>query len=161
MHINPDHFLQTDQGRVFTPERNRNAWASSYRALERTLGEIAHPATVYLLVGPQGAGKSTWVRNRPVAEGAVYFDAILVKRSERAEVLSLLKPFGARAIAVWLQTPLPTCLERNAARPTDEVVDEQALRNVYAALEAPSLSEGLDAIIEVHHDRTPGTAWRS
>ena len=88
MHINPDHFLQTDRGRVFTPERNRHVWESSYSALERTLGEIARPATVYLLVGPQGAGKSTWVKNRPLAEAAVYFDAILVKRSERAEILS-------------------------------------------------------------------------
>ena len=95
MHINPDHFLQTDRGRVFTPERNRHVWESSYSALERTLGEIARPATVYLLVGPQGAGKSTWVKNRPLAEAAVYFDAILVKRSERAEILSRIKPFGA------------------------------------------------------------------
>jgi ABC-type ATPase involved in cell division len=160
MHINPDHFLQTDQGRVFTPERNRHAWASSYSALERTLVEIARPATVYLLIGPQGAGKSTWVKNRPLAEGTVYFDAILVKRSECAEILSRMKPFGVRAIAVWLQTPLLACLERNAARPVDEVVDEQALRNVYAALEAPSLSEGFDALIEVLHDCTPGTALR-
>ncbi|MCO5356465.1 ATP-binding protein [Acidovorax kalamii] len=161
MHINPDHFLQTDRGRVFTPERNRHAWANSYSALERTLGETARPATVYLLVGPQGAGKSTWVKNRPLAEGAVYFDAILVKRSERAEILSRIKPFGAQVIAVWLQTSLLACLERNAARPADEAVNEKALRNVYAALEAPSLSEGFDAIIEVPHDRLPGTVLRS
>ena len=161
MHINPDHFLQTDRGRVFTPERNRHVWESSYSALERTLGEIARPATVYLLVGPQGAGKSTWVKNRPLAEAAVYFDAILVKRSERAEILSRIKPFGAQVIAVWLQTSLLACLERNAARPADEAVNEKALRNVYAALEAPSLSEGFDAIIEVPHDRLPGTVLRS
>ena len=161
MHINPDHFLQTALGRVFTPERNRQAWASSYSALESTLGEIDPPAIVYLLVGPQGAGKSTWVKNRPNAERAVYFDAILVKRSERAQVLTVIKPFSAKAIAVWLQTPLLACLERNALRPAYEVVDEQALRNVYAALEAPLLIEGFDAIIGVPHDQLSGSVSRS
>ena len=60
-----------------------------------------------------------------------------------------------------MKSPLLACLERNAARPADEAVNEKALRNVYAALEAPSLSEGFDAIIEVPHDRLPGTVLRS
>jgi len=52
---------------------------------------------VYLLVGPQGARKSTWVKSRlPVEVRSVFFDAILVQRFEGAGVLSRLKPFGKR-----------------------------------------------------------------
>jgi len=148
MHINPDHFLQTSSGRVWTPERNKQAWQSAYRLLDHALNDKAL-AKVYLLIGPQGSGKSTWVRCQGSVEHVVFFDAILVKRSERTEVLSRIKPHGVAAVAVWLQTPLLVCLERNAKRPVDELVNEQALRNVYAAMEPPSLSEGFQSILEV------------
>ncbi|MGE6339264.1 AAA family ATPase [Acidovorax sp. NPDC077664] len=106
-------------------------------------------ANVYLLIGAQGSGKSTWVRCEGSAEHSVFFDAILVKRSERAEVLSRIKPHGVATVAVWLQTPLTVCLDRNSKRPVDELVSEQALRNVYASLEPPTLSEGFQSILEV------------
>ncbi|MGA0612115.1 GNAT family N-acetyltransferase [Caldimonas sp. KR1-144] len=160
MHLNPDHFLQTESGRVLTPQRNRAAWTRCHAALETALGAARPPSAIYLLIGPQGSGKSTWVRAHGQAESpdAVFFDAILVKRSERAEVLARVKPFGVAAIAVWLRTPLATCLARNARRPADEVVSEQAIRNVFAALEPPSLSEGFDRIIEIACDTGAPTA---
>jgi hypothetical protein len=40
-----------------------------------------------------------------------------------------------------------TCHVRNAARPPDHVANETGLRNVFAALEPPSLDEGFS---EVH-----------
>lgn len=150
MHINPDHFLQTHAGRVVTPERNLVAWAQSYKALEEALAANRPPPMVYVLVGPQGAGKSTWAKAHETADPeAVFFDAILVKRSERREVLARTRPFGTPVTAVWMRTPLQACLERNRGRPLDELVDEQAIRNVFAALEPPDLDEGFVQVIEV------------
>jgi predicted AAA+ superfamily ATPase len=61
-HINPDHFLQTETDRVIRPERNARAWQQSYDAFDDALLRATDATTVYVLVGPQGAGKSTWAR---------------------------------------------------------------------------------------------------
>jgi hypothetical protein len=37
MHINPDHFLETDAGRLTTPERNKVAWKRCFEALDLAL----------------------------------------------------------------------------------------------------------------------------
>jgi hypothetical protein len=58
VHINPDHFLETDHGRVTTPERNRVAWQECYATLERELARQGAQSKVVVLIGPQGAGKS-------------------------------------------------------------------------------------------------------
>jgi predicted kinase len=148
MHINPDHFLQTPEGRITTPERNARAWEQCFEAMHMSL-EQARPGTrLYVLIGAQGSGKSTWADARVEREPrAVIFDAILVKRSERAQILAAARQHSTRAVAVWFRTPLETCLARNAARPPDQVADEKGLRNVFAALEPPSLDEGF---AEVH-----------
>jgi hypothetical protein len=150
VHINPDHFLQTEHGRVITPERNKAAWEQSYEAFANALHARRPSTKVYVLVGPQGAGKSTWAKSHASRlPDAIFFDAILVKRIERAPVLSIAKAHAVAVVAVWFQTPLELCIARNAARPIDEVVPEQAIRNVYAAVEPPSADEGFEHIIEV------------
>jgi hypothetical protein len=150
MHINPDNYLQTPAGRVTTPERNKVAWDKCYEVLEAAARQVAPSTKVYLLVGPQGSGKSTWARARSAEHSVdIFFDAILVKRSERARVLEIVRPFELGAIAVWFQTPLQSCLARNAQRPEDEVVSEQAIRNVFAALEPPSIEEGFEDVLIV------------
>jgi len=155
VHINPDHFLETENGRVITHELNLAAWAKCFAALDAAL-HVAVPSTrLYVLVGPQGAGKSTWAADRHRSEpDAIFFDAILVKRSERGPILAAARAHSAGAIAVWLRTPLDICIARNSARPEDEVVAERAIRNVHAAVEPPSLEEGFERIIEVHASET-------
>lgn len=150
MHINPDHFLETPQGRVITPERNAWAWQACHAALEQALRSAGPRSRLYLMVGAQGSGKSTWAR-RVVADdpGAIVFDAILVQRAEREPLLAQARRFGVPAMAVWCRTPLAVCLARNAARPPDEVADEQGLRNVFAALQPPALAEGFVGVVEV------------
>lgn len=150
MHINPDHFLQTDAGRVMTHERNNEAWRQSYRAFHRALAAAGTDTEVYVLIGAQGSGKSTWARAALArAPHAIVFDAILAKYRERAPIVAATEARGLKTIAVWFRTPLDLCLARNAARPADEVVPEQALRNVFAAIEPPTAEEGFDRIIEV------------
>jgi predicted kinase len=150
MHINPDHFLQTPEGRVITPELNARAWEQCYAALPAALAAARASRRIYVLVGAQGSGKSTWGRATHAREpDAVIFDAILVKRSERAPILAEARRQGVPAVAVWFRTSLEACLARNRARPSDEVVSERALRNVFAALEPPTEAEGFASVIVV------------
>ena len=156
-HINPDHFLQTDTGRVITPELNAEAWRRSYEAFDAALLHSTQATILYLLVGPQGAGKSTWARKLVHDDmRTIVFDAILVKQSEREPLLRAARAYPISRIAVWFRTPLEDCLTRNAARPTDEVVPERAVRNVHAAVEPPTIEEGFHRIIEVFPGVTGG-----
>ena len=150
-HINPDHFLQTPEGRLTTPERNSKAWERCHAALREALSRAAGTSSrLYVLIGAQGAGKTTWARTRTELEpGCIVFDAILVKRSERAPILAQASKHAVPAIAVWFQTALEHCLARNAARPLDEVASEQGLRNVFAALEPPAPDEGFAEVWQV------------
>ena len=150
MHINPDHFLETSAGRVTTPARNAEAWKQCFAALELALRSADLRVKLYVLIGPQGSGKSTWARRKVIGEpNAILFDAILVKQSERSPILAMARDREIPAVAVWFRPPLEVCLARNAARKADEVAAEQGIRNVYAAVEPPSRSEGFTEIIEV------------
>ncbi len=156
IHINPDHFLQTDAGRVFTSELNVEAWKRSYEALTVALLNATAAATIYVLVGPQGSGKSTWARTLVENDDqAIVFDAILVKQSEREPILRAARARQVPSIAVWFRTPLETCLARNATRPQDEVVPERGVRNVHAAVEPPTTAEGFHSILEVFPQNNP------
>lgn len=150
MHFNPDHFLETAHGRVTTPERNRDAWIACWIGYGAALARAEASTVLYLMVGAQGSGKSVQARAIRAAEPqAIVFDAILVKRNERAPLLAAAREQGVPAVAVWMKTPLATCLARNAARPADQVADETGLRNVFAALEPPTVEEGFMRIVEI------------
>ena len=153
MHVNPDHFLETESGRFTTPERNLLAWEKCYEAFAAALARATPATKVYVLIGPQGAGKSTWCRSKASAsKDAILFDAILVKRSERERILVGARAHSVGAIAVWFRTPLEICLARNASRADDELVPEQAIRNVHAAVEPPAIAEGFEEVIEILPD---------
>lgn len=155
MHINPDHFLETESGRVTTHERNNEAWRQAYRAFHQALAAAEEQTEVYVLIGAQGSGKSTWARElaRTLPQ-AIIFDAILVKHRDRSPILAAAEARGLKSVAVWFRTPLELCLARNASRPPDEVVAEQAIRNVFAATEAPRLTEGFARVVEVRPQPT-------
>lgn len=150
MHINPDHFLDTPEGRISTPERNAVAWQQCFSALEDALLAGSSHSIVYVMVGCQGSGKSTWARALSQrVPTAIIFDAILVKRIERAPILYAAARHRVPAVAVWFQTPLTRCISRNASQPADEIANEQGLRNVFAALEPPSIEEGFSEVVVV------------
>jgi predicted kinase len=152
MHINPDHFLNVDGARVITAERNAAAWQQCFDLLPRALEEARPDGRLYVLVGPQGSGKSTWAAARKADEPrSVVFDAILVRKVERAPILAAAARSGVEAVAVWFRAPLDECLARNAARPPDQVVPERNIRNVHAAVEPPVLDEGFSEIVVVEH----------
>lgn len=150
MHINPDHFLDVDGVRMIDADRNAAAWQQCFAVLSRALEQSQPDGRLYVLVGAQGAGKSTWAAALKAREPrSVVFDAILVKKAERAPIVAEARRAGVEVVAVWFRTSLETCLTRNARRPPDQVVPERNIRNVYAAIEAPTLDEGFSTIVHV------------
>ena len=149
--FNPDDYLWTPEGRVYTDERNAAAWEQLYSEIE-TLFSAAGPETRFFLVmGVQGGGKTTWIRNNrgELGSSAVFLDAALPAKRHRMRAVALAKRFGIRTTAVWVNASLEQALIRNAQRPADEVVPEFAVRSVFGLLEAPTVEEGFDEVIVV------------
>jgi predicted kinase len=148
MHLNPDHYLQTETGRVFTVERNAVAWERLYAELLTALK--VRPRPIIMVIGVQGAGKSTWTRNALCEPcDAIYVDAAFPTKSSRSRVIEMAKAAGVQVSAVWIKVPLETALRRNRSRPADEIVPDDAVENVFRIFEPPSLSEGFQEVIIV------------
>ena len=153
-HIDPDNYLQTESGRLFTEERNRVAWEQAYADLESALRSAGPNCRLYVVVGLQGAGKTSWIQRSAESCGveSVFLDAALPARRHRCRALALAAQCGVPAIAVWVNTPLEIALARNKRRPPDERVLEAAVRSVFSLLEPPALEEGFAQVLEVGAD---------
>ncbi|WP_288409787.1 AAA family ATPase [uncultured Herbaspirillum sp.] len=146
MHLNPDHYLQTDAGRIFTPERNAAAWECLYTDLSEALQ--ACPRQIVMVLGVQGAGKSTWVRERLSQSGdTIYVDSTFATVLRRARVIEIAAKAGVQVSAVWIKVALETALRRNRERPVDEIVPDEAIENVFRIFEPPSLAEGFCEVL--------------
>jgi predicted kinase len=86
-----------------------------------------------------------------IAQGQVQeviYDATNTRRRYRREIIRLCRALGfGTIIAVWLDTPLSLCLERNLQR--DRQVPESVIYRMARQLEnaPPSLNEDLDCLI--------------
>lgn len=149
IHLNPDHYLQTESGRVFTPERNAAAWEQLYRELDEVLKNGKGRVSLFVVLGVQGAGKSTWIAENSgrLGDGAIFVDAALPGVRHRARILTAAEVSGTPAIAVWINVPLETALARNRQRPQDEQVSEEVIRYVFSNFEPPTIDEGF---VEIH-----------
>ena len=149
--FNPDDYLQTPEGRVYTDERNAAAWERIYSELEALFREATQETRFFIVIGVQGSGKTTWIKRNLVSLGpsAICLDAALPAKRHRARALALAQRFEVNAIAVWINVPLERALEQNAKRAPDEVVPEVALRSVFGLIETPTLEEGFLEVIEV------------
>lgn len=150
-HVNPDHFLETPQGRAHSEAVGKHAWVLVYGELESLLAQSGSRAVLYVVCGLQGAGKSSWVAQQyDLREPhAIYFDAALPSRRHRQRALALAKSAGARSVGVFIDVPLDVALARNAARPEATRVLDETVLHVHAQLEPPSVAEGFDEIIVV------------
>lgn len=150
MHINPDHYLETINGRVWTKKRNQQAWQQCIKDYCIELLQNADVQIVYVLIGCQGAGKSTWAKMKHEEEPQnIIFDAILVQKSEREYLIKLARIYKKSCIAVYFTTTLKECLFRNQLRGVDKRADEHALKNVFLHVEKPSLNEGFSSIVQI------------
>ena len=133
------------------------------------------------MVGLQGSGKSTWVarhlagshvvvskdhwpnarhreaRQRRVVAGLLAEGACVVvdntdpSPAERAPLVELAVAAGVPVRAVFLDVPIQTCRQRNAARSGRARVPEVGLFSTAARLVAPTTAEGF-AAVEVVRD---------
>ena len=154
--INPDDFLLTPYGRLWTPERSKVAWEQAYAALTQVLSRDsidappAHKRDLYLVCGLQGAGKSTWIRNNaPGLAPCIFFDAALPRAIHRLPVITIARAAGATVHAVWINASLEIALHRNSLRRDDERVPETSIRSVAAQFEPPTVAEGYIDVLSV------------
>jgi len=149
--FNPDDYLQTQTGRVYTDERNAAAWERIYSELEGLFRDSTAETRFFIVLGVQGGGKTSWIRRHigSLGSSAICLDAALPARRHRARALALAQRFSVYSIAVWINVTLERALEQNARRAQDEVVPEFAIRSVFGLIEAPTLEEGFREIIEV------------
>ncbi|WP_454887414.1 AAA family ATPase [Sphingomonas oryzagri] len=111
-----------------------------------TKGEVS---SVIILCGLQGAGKSTWIDHQPERTSVIYFDAALPGARHRKPIIDIARLHRVRIDAVWIHVPLSLALERNARRPSDQIVPEESIRAVASRFEPPSTEEGFGTVIEI------------
>jgi hypothetical protein len=155
IYVNPDNFLGNP--RVFTPERNREAWRLCKELVERTLTEAKELSNFYIVCGVQGSGKTRWVQNNLArfVEPAIVFDAALPRIQDRARVVEHARRFSCRFVSIWISCELDIALAQNSARPPDEIVPVEVVRLVFKDFEPPTLEEGFDEVFTVQHEKAP------
>lgn len=146
MILAPDDRLPQGPAR-WTREALGEAWASCRRDLKTALLDPG-VKTVAVLVGVPASGKSSWSREHD-REGLVIFDACWADRGRRQGIARQIRQAGKVAVAVWVQTPLDVCRERNAARPPLTRVPDVALTRAWVALrhEPPVMGEGWSRVL--------------
>ncbi len=135
-----------------------------------------------VLVGLQGAGKTTWVAEhlagthvvvskdhwpnarRREARQQRLVDQLLADREsvvvdntnpapgDRAPLIAAARRAGVPVRAVWLDTPLPVCLERNRAREGRARVPLVGMLSTRRRLVPPDQAEGFDRVDVVPGD---------
>jgi len=131
---------------------------------------------VVVMVGLQGGGKSTWVKEhlagthvvvskdlwpnarhkeirqkRAIAEALdtgldVVVDNTNPSRLERAPIIDVARRNGASVRAVYVDASLADCLARNAARSGRAVVPVVGILATHRRLVVPSPAEGFDSV---------------
>lgn len=144
------------------------------------MSDIPTPELV-LLVGLQGAGKSTFFARRfaashlhvskdlwpngrhreerqrrvvdqALAEGrSVVVDNTNPTAADRAGVIALARQHGARVVGYYFPPSLAESLQRNAWREGKKRVPDKAILITRARLEPPRWEEGFDALFLVHN----------
>jgi len=127
---------------------------------------------VIILVGLQGAGKTTFYKERFAdshirlnldmlktrnrerilfhacleAKQSVVIDNTNPTSSDRLRYIAPSKRHKFKISGYFFRCPLEECIERNDSRPERERIPEKGIRATYAKLEVPSYDEGFDEL---------------
>ena len=115
--LSPDAILESRYNYEWTPDRAAEAWAESYQLFGSVLLQ----------------GKT------------MVWDATFTSPIIRSAILHTAKGAGYRVEAVFCDTPLEICLERNSTRDR-EPVPQSTIRRMAENLVPPTQEEGFDAI---------------
>ena len=86
-----------------------------------------------------------------------YIDATNLTRRERRPYIKIALSYGCQAEAIFFDTPLEICLQRNRARQRN--VPPEVLRMMAAKLQIPSTEEGFAAVTVIAAGAgSPGTS---
>ena len=146
--ICPDTYLVNEKGEYkFSKHRANEAWQKAILDVDEQLRSRV-PSKIFVLAGPQGAGKSTWAaQHRPSAPGvSLYFDATLPFSVDRSALVVRARRVGANVVCVRFLTPLEQCIKNCALREPERHVPETVIRDVYKAFEEITIDEGFDEI---------------
>lgn len=80
---------------------------------------------------------------------SVVIDNTNAAAADRAASIAVAKQFGARVVACYFKSHLPSCIRRNSEREGKACVPDVALIVTSRKLEAPSETEGFDEILKV------------
>lgn len=145
MVLSPDKLLFEDGLYLWTPERVAQAW---WAVTEEARRQTPLHEAVVLLVGPPGAGKSTWLAAHEDPR-FLYVDAVFPTAEVRQKFLAQVGTTSTQAI--YVRTSLEECLRRNATRSSDRRIPEDKVRRYYDLLSRspPTLDEGFKQVIIV------------
>jgi len=135
-----DHMRETYSAK---PTDRYAAWAKFFALYMEALAK-AKWDRVTLLVGPPGAGKSTFSDVFDTTH-TLMLDAPNLTYSDRAPLIAMAKHFKISEIyGLHIAAPLGMCLERNAKRKNP--VPEDAIRRRHKRLRWPALFEGFTCV---------------
>ena len=158
------------------PEGNTPAPRS---AIPRPPARAQAPPEAIIFIGLQGAGKSTFYRERFFATHLrLNLDMLRTRRREtlllgaclaggiafvidntnptpegRARYITPSRAAGFRIVGYYFDLPLALCLARNAARPRAERIPVRGIYGTRKRLRPPIYDEGFDALHRVYLDR--------
>ena len=115
--VSPDAILETQYNYQWTPERAAEAWAKSYQEFGRGL----------------------------LAGQTMVWDATFTSSIMRSAILHTSKGAGFGVEAIFCDTPIEICIERNQNRKREPVPDS-TIQRMAENLQPPTTSEGFDRI---------------
>ncbi len=155
--LSPDGYIVDHCGGTYgwTPDLAGIAWRATYREAGALVNSGVYD-TLLLTVGISGSGKSTFLKELTlpaVLDGhklpgnILAIDAMWKSDFERAQVVNLLKGVGIEyAVAVYFETPLQTCIDRQTTR-DDKTLSTAAVERQHRTMRPPQYKEGFDLII--------------